>query len=112
MVVEILIVFLLIAGALFMLLASIGLLRFPDTYTRLHASTKSASLGILLILAGTGLVFGDIGVWLKEMLAVIFIFITVPIASHVIARVAHYMNIPKWKNTVQDDLEKDNLKKE
>ena len=112
MVVEILVVFFLIAGALFMLLASIGLIRFPDTYMRLHASTKSTSLGMLLILFGTGLFFGEMAVWIKEMLTIIFIFLTVPIASHAIARVAHHMNIPMWKNTMQDDLQRDNLEQE
>lgn len=107
MIVEIVAVILLIGGSLLMLFASIGLLRMPDIYMRMHATTKSSSLGILFMLIAISLIFPAPGVWLKAMATLIFIFLTVPIASHLIGRVAHNMQIPKWDGTVKDDLEDD-----
>ncbi len=110
MIIDLISVIFLVAGALFILIASIGLLRMPDIYIRLHATTKSASLGILLIFAGTALAFGSLALWIKAVISVVFIFITVPIATHVIGRVAHSMGIPQWHKTSKDDLQEDELK--
>jgi multicomponent Na+:H+ antiporter subunit G len=107
MIIDLIATFLMISGALLMLIASIGITRMPDIYTRMHTTTKSTSLGILLIFVGMGLVFSGQGVWLKAIIAIVFIFMTVPVASHVIARVAHLMKIQKWEKTVRDDLEDD-----
>ena len=58
-------------GSFFILIASIGMLRFKDLYGRLHASTKATSFGILLLLIGASLYFNDIQVYVKTLLIIL-----------------------------------------
>lgn len=81
-----------LAGALFLLLAGLGLLRMPDIYNRMQAGTKATTLGSLLVFSGFALL--DPGQWHKYLLLAIFIFLTNPISSHALARAAHYAGIP------------------
>jgi multicomponent Na+:H+ antiporter subunit G len=73
-------------GALFILVSAIGLVRFSDLYTRMHATTKATSFGLLLIVIGIGIFFNTGIVWLKAILVILFIYITAPLASHSIAQ--------------------------
>lgn len=105
--------FLILQGAVLNLIAAIGVIRLPDPYTRNHAASKSSTLGILSLLLGVFLYF-----WLikgemnsKVILGIIFVFITAPVAGHLIMRAAYHINIPLWKHSVQDDL-KEAKKKE
>jgi multicomponent Na+:H+ antiporter subunit G len=75
-------------GAFFILVSAIGLLRFPDLYTRMHATTKATSFGLLLLILGTAIFFNTGMVWLKSVLVIIFIYLTAPLASHSIAQSA------------------------
>ncbi|UII30589.1 monovalent cation/H(+) antiporter subunit G [Fulvivirga ulvae] len=101
---------LLALGALFILLASVGLIRLPDIYTRMHATTKAPTLGIMLMLTGLCIYFPSFPTVIKSLLILIFIFLTIPVASHMIGRSAHMMNTKKWKSTSRDDLEKSRKK--
>ncbi len=92
-----------IAGASFMALAGLGILRMPDLFTRMHASTKGASLGVALLLLAVALAFQDISVATKALLTTAFIFLTAPVAAHMIGRAAYAKNIPLWKNSVIDE---------
>ena len=76
---------LMISGAGFILVAAIGVVRFRDTYSRMHATTKATSFGILLLLAGVCLFFADGVVLLKALLIILFIYLTAPLAAHSIA---------------------------
>ena len=73
-------------GAFFVSIAALGLNRFKDVYSRLHASTKATSFGALLLLAGAGVFFGTISVWIKIVLIVVFIYLTAPLSAHYIAK--------------------------
>ncbi|MDB4582181.1 monovalent cation/H(+) antiporter subunit G [Draconibacterium sp.] len=73
-------------GAFFILVSAIGLIRFPDLYTRMHATTKATSFGLLLIIVGASLHFNAPVVWLKALLVIIFIYLTAPLAAHSIAK--------------------------
>jgi multicomponent Na+:H+ antiporter subunit G len=76
-----------IAGALLILLAGIGVLRFPDLYARMHAATKATTIGIALIsIAGAIAIDGGT---VKIFLATAVIFITAPSAAHFIGRSAY-----------------------
>ncbi|WP_224995784.1 monovalent cation/H(+) antiporter subunit G [Cesiribacter sp. SM1] len=86
-------------GTLFMLIATIGLLRFPDFYIRMSAITKGATLGVGLILLGMAIYFNQADMLLKVIVIITFTFITAPVAAHVIARTAMYNNVPFWKET-------------
>jgi multicomponent Na+:H+ antiporter subunit G len=73
-------------GAFFMLVSAVGLIRFPDLFTRMHATTKATSFGLLLIILGTALFFNTGVVWIKAILVIIFIYLTTPLATHSIAQ--------------------------
>ena len=84
----------------------IGILRLPDVYTRAHAASKSATLGVLSILLGVFFHF-----WLKEghfsiqlLLAIAFLFITSPIGGHLMSRAAYISGVKPTELTVGDDL--------
>jgi multicomponent Na+:H+ antiporter subunit G len=103
----ILIAVLLIGGSLFSLLAAIGVLRFPDIYTRMHAATKAPAFGILLLQTAAAFYFSNFYAIAISLLVIVFIFLTAPVASHIISRVAHLLGTPKWDKTVIDELEND-----
>lgn len=98
-------IFLVVLGTFFMFLAGLGILRMPDLFTRMHASTKAASLGAGLILIGAAIHFGDLGVAAKAVITTVFIFLTAPVAAHIIGRAAYVLNIPRWEGTVVDESE-------
>lgn len=83
---ELSIVILVLVGSIFIFIASLGLIRFKDLYSRMHASTKATSFGILLIIIGIGLFFNSGIIWLKATLIIIFIYLTAPLAAHSIAK--------------------------
>lgn len=83
---ELVIAILILLGTIFILIAAVGLLRFNDLYSRMHATTKATSFGILLLIAGVSLFFNSGIVWLKALLVVIFIYLTAPLAAHSIAK--------------------------
>jgi multicomponent Na+:H+ antiporter subunit G len=75
-----------VVGAVFVLLAGIGVLRFPDVYARMHAATKATTLGIAFVGLAAALTLA--GERSKTLLAVAFIFITGPSAAHFVGRAA------------------------
>lgn len=80
---------LLLFGAAFALIGSIGLARLPDIFTRLHGPTKSTTLGIGGILLGSLLHFStQQSLSLHELLISMFFFMTAPVSAHLIARAA------------------------
>lgn len=76
-----------LAGSLLVLLAGIGVLRFRDVYTRMHAATKVSTLGIALV--GLAAAIGLDGGRAKILIAVAFTFVTAPSAAHLVGRAAH-----------------------
>lgn len=83
---KIIISILLLAGSFFILIASIGLIRLKDLYSRLHAATKAPSFGIFLILIGVSLYFNTPMVYIKSLFVVVFIYLTAPLAAHAIIK--------------------------
>lgn len=79
---------LLIAGATFSLLAAIGVLRFPDFYTRMHAASKAGTAGAGLALIAIACHSGDAGVATRAVAGIVFLFMTAPISAHLLARAA------------------------
>ena len=94
-------------GCLFCLLAAIGLVRLPDTLTRMHAATKAGTLGAGLIMAAVAVLFADIGTVLRALLAVIFLYMTAPVAAHLIGRAAYCSGIRLSSRTCVDHLHED-----
>ena len=95
----------LVAGSFFMMIAGIGMLRLPDIYMRLSATTKAATFGVGFNLLAAALFFSDLGVTSRALATIVFIFITAPVAAHVIARAAYLNKIPLWKDSICDELE-------
>ncbi|MGB5923452.1 MAG: monovalent cation/H(+) antiporter subunit G [Syntrophobacteria bacterium] len=91
-------------GSLFVLLASIGLLRMPDLYTRIHPSSKAATLGTVLILIGIAVHFEDGAIAVRAVLISLFLFLTAPVASHMIARAGFLSGVPLAEETSIDEL--------
>jgi multicomponent K+:H+ antiporter subunit G len=81
---------LILAGAAFTFVGSLGLVRLPDFYMRLHAPTKATTLGVGCLLIASALYFstrGD-GISLHEVLVTVFLFITAPVSAHFMAKAA------------------------
>jgi multicomponent Na+:H+ antiporter subunit G len=94
---------LLLVGSLLTLLAAIGLLRFPDVLTRMHAATKPATAGLLLILIGTALLMPDASQVAKLMLVALLQFVTAPVGAHLIGRAVFRSRQPLAPSTHLDD---------
>jgi multicomponent Na+:H+ antiporter subunit G len=101
---QILISVLLLSGCLLALLAAIGLHRFPDVLCRMHAATKPAALGVLLICVGAAATFTARGAWVKLLLVVVLQFLTNPVGAHMVGRAAYRSGIPLTEATVMDEL--------
>ena len=96
---------LLVAGAAFLLLGGLGLVRMPDVFNRIQAGTKATTLGTLLTLSGVACLQPE---WaLKLLLIGLFILFTNPISSQVLARAAHRSGAKKSPLTAVDRLEED-----
>ena len=77
---------LMLVGSLLSLVAAIGLVRFPDVLTRMHAATKPQTMGLVLMAIGFGLVVREWPVWAALLLAVLFQFLPAPVAALLIGR--------------------------
>lgn len=95
---------LVLSGASLMLLAALGLLRLPDLLTRMHATTKAAALGVILIMLAVAMHFAEVGVAARALAIIIFILMTAPVAAHVIGRAGYFVGSKLWSGTVKDEL--------
>lgn len=91
-------------GSLFILVAGIGIVRMPDLLMRMHAATKAGTMGAGLILIGIIFYFRQWSVAIECLLTILFIFITAPVASHLLARAAYFRGIKLSSITVIDEL--------
>ena len=89
-------------GILFDIFGCIGLVRFPDVYNRLQASTKCVTLGTILVLVGVALVSASGPITAKAIICAVFILITSPTAAHAIAKGAYASGVKLWENSVVD----------
>ena len=94
---------LLLIGAAFIAIASLGLVRLPDVYLRMHSVAKAGSLGCGLLLTGVAFALPESGVALRVVGAIAFLFVTAPVASHLIGRAAHRTGSKMWKGTLVDE---------
>lgn len=108
-IIEIIVLFFVLAGTVISLFATLGVIRLPDVYTRAHATTKSSTLGILFILLGAFIHFMHSHqiVSVRLLLAIVFVFLTAPVAGHLIIRSAHRSGVPLADISVQDALKDD-----
>jgi len=97
----------LIAGLFFMLVGAVGIVRFPDAYNRLHASSKCSTLGLVGLLLGAIFHIGTLAVTTKALLTILFAFVATPVGSHILAKAAHIDKMKQWPGTLSDELAED-----
>ena len=94
----------LITGTVFIFIASIGLLKMPDVYLRMSASTIAGTFGVASMLIAAAIHFYDLGLALHILGVIVFLILTVPIGAHMLGRVSHNIGLDQWNKTVCDDL--------
>lgn len=101
---DLLIIIFMTGGAFFAFVAALGVLRMPDLYMRLSASTKASTLGVSFLLLATAIFFNDLGVTGQVVAIIAFIVLTSPVAAHMISRAAYINKVPLWKKSVHDEM--------
>jgi multicomponent Na+:H+ antiporter subunit G len=104
-IIEIIGAVLVLFGSIFLFLGALGLVRMPDVYNRIQTGTKASTLGTFLSLFGLILIVPEW--WGKLSLLVIFVLITNPVSSHVVARASHCIKVPLFTKNGIDQYEKD-----
>ena len=84
---------LVVVGSFFLLVGTVGLLRLPNVFNRMHATSKAATLGTASILLAATVYFGPQGAGLTSLVGIVFLFFTAPTGAHVISRAARKMGI-------------------
>ena len=84
---------LLVVGTVFLSVGTLGLLRLPNVYNRMHATSKATTLGAASVALATWVVFGPGADGLKGLVTVVFLFVTAPTGSHMISRSAQRMGV-------------------
>ena len=95
---------LLLVGVLTALLAAVGLLRMPDVFTRMSATSKASTLAKMCVFLALALEFGELGVTTRALAAVAFVFLTAPLAAHAIGRAAVALGIPLSPGTKVNEM--------
>ena len=104
---DIIVAILMISGGIFSLVAALGMLRLPDTITRMHAATKAGTLGAGLLLVALAVSFRETGITLRALATIVFLLLTAPVAAHLIGRAAYHSGIRLWEKTWIDQLKED-----
>ncbi|KPK98084.1 MAG: cation:proton antiporter [Omnitrophica WOR_2 bacterium SM23_72] len=100
--------FFILMGLFFDFFGCLGLIRLPDVYNRLQASTKCVTLGTCSILFGLFLFKGFTAGGIKAILCIIFLLLTAPVSAHALARGAHKSGVRLWQKSVCDKYAEDN----
>ena len=85
------------------LLAGVGVVRMPDVFTRMQASTKASTLGLGCLLAALAIRHPDVSVVMRALSIGAFMMLTTAVSAHVIARAAALTGAPLWKGTLLDE---------
>ena len=97
----------LVVGLGFMLVGVCGIVRLPDAYQRLHASSKCTTLGLLGLLVGAAVHIGTPESIVKDALTIVFAFVATPVGSHALAKSAHAAGMPQGDGTLSAELAED-----
>ncbi|MDP2940338.1 MAG: monovalent cation/H(+) antiporter subunit G [Candidatus Omnitrophota bacterium] len=100
-----------VIGLIFDFFGCLGLVRLPDVYNRLQASTKCVTLGTCSILFGLFLFKGFSAAGMKAILCIVFIILTAPVSAHALARGAHKSGVKLWEKSVCDEYAQDREQK-
>jgi multicomponent Na+:H+ antiporter subunit G len=98
---------LIIIGLVFDFFGCMGLIRFPDVYSRLQASAKCVTMGTCGILFGLFVIKGFSATGMKALLCMIFILLTAPVSAHALARAAYRSGVKPYSGSVVDQYGED-----
>ncbi|CAD7045828.1 Na+/H+ antiporter subunit G [Pseudorhizobium halotolerans] len=97
---------LILVGAVFVLAAALGLNRFPDLYSRMHAASKAGTVGSALMLIAVGIHAADLAILARSFAGFFFFVLTAPVSAHLLAKAAHETGYPLSGISVRDDMNK------
>ncbi|PZM17118.1 monovalent cation/H(+) antiporter subunit G [Rhizobium tubonense] len=97
---------LLLGGSLFCLVASVGIIRLPDIYSRMHAASKAGTVGSGLLLLAVGIHAQDFSTLMRALAGFTFFILTAPISAHLLAKSAHKAGYSLSPSSVRDDLKR------
>lgn len=83
-------------GCFFIVVASVGVVRFPDFYSRMHPAGKTDTVGQAMVLLGLVIYEGFSLVSVKLLLIIAFIFVANPTATHAVAKAAYIAGVKPW----------------
>ena len=95
---------LMLSGAIFAFLSAMGILRFPDLFSRMQAATKGSAFGVTCLLLAVAVHFAELGMATRAVVTIFFVLLTTPVAAHMIGRAAYFVNVPLWQGTITDEL--------
>ena len=95
---------LMLSGAIFALLSALGILRFPDLFSRMQAATKGSAFGVTCLLLAVAVHFAELGIATRAIVTIFFVLLTAPVAAHMIGRAAYFVGVPLWSGTITDEL--------
>jgi multicomponent Na+:H+ antiporter subunit G len=93
-----------LAGSIFSLLATLGLVRFPDVYSRIHAASKAGLVGAGLLLLAVAIASLQIEIVLRTLIGIVFLMLTTPVSAHLLARASYASGYPTSVITKIDEL--------
>jgi multicomponent Na+:H+ antiporter subunit G len=105
---ELVVVALVVVGCVFLTIGTIGLLRLPNVYNRMHATSKPTTLGTASVFLAGFVNFGPGGAGLTSLIGIVFLFLTVPTGAHMISRAAQktgveFLGSVTWPSPPDDD---------
>lgn len=98
---------LMVLGAFFAFVAALGVVRFPDFYSRMHAATKAGAFGAGILLVAVALHFGSVRAVVTACAIIAFFYITTPVAAQALAQAAYRRGVPLWPKGNRDQLAED-----
>jgi multicomponent Na+:H+ antiporter subunit G len=93
-----------VIGATFIFLGAVGMVRLPDLFMRMSATTKVSTLGNGFMILAVAVHFNELGITSRALATIAFVFLTAPVSAHMIGRAAYFVGVPLWKGTVIDEL--------
>ncbi|ADD27629.1 monovalent cation/H(+) antiporter subunit G [Meiothermus ruber] len=101
---EWLVYILVLGGVFFLFIAAIGVVRMPDLYNRMHATSKAGTLGVGLILVAVAVFYQELSVAARALSTLAFIVLTAPVAAHALGRAAYLSGVKPSQDTYIDEL--------
>lgn len=100
-------IFFALCGMFFMFVGAVGIVRFPDAYNRLHASSKCSTLGVMGLALAAVFHVGALAVTTKAIMTIVFALVASPVGSHMLAKAAHLNGLKPWDRQLSDELQQD-----